>query len=465
MIKLTKNYSLRIAKAIIVERNKIMFEFGFYEKEITPPLGCGIPGYFSLRRGCDVLDRLYARAVVVKENEKKVAIISVDGCHPIGRLSDEIAKRIENFSGITRENVMVCFTHTHTGIPFGRGGIPFENDEIVADSIKGYVDVFVRLVADCAILADLRLEKCSASFGKGEVKGISFVRDYFMKNSTPRTNPPRTSPDIEGPVTEADYELPVLFIKNESGEPKGAILSFACHADCVSGEKLTGDYVSILSKELKKVYGEDFVSVFLLGCCGNINHFDVSKESDSPDHYVKMGKKLAGEAIKAVSFAKDLTASGLKSSLEYMDIPRLEIEDEKIEMAKYYIATVKEEKGIKLAADGTAPDQYNLAMSKRLMNFLESTPDSFRVPLQCIQIGEFTIYGFNSEIFSDFGKIVKKGDGTGINLVATLCNDAFGYVPTRDMFYDTIYESSPGSAQMQKDAVYIMAEKLISMKK
>ena len=34
-----------------------MFEFGFYEKEITPPLGCGIPGYFSIRRGCDVLDR------------------------------------------------------------------------------------------------------------------------------------------------------------------------------------------------------------------------------------------------------------------------------------------------------------------------------------------------------------------------------------------------------------------------
>ena len=80
-------------------------------------------------------------------------------------------------------------------------------------------------------------------------------------------------------------------------------------------------------------------------------------------------------------------------------------------------------------------------------------------------IGEFTIYGFNSEVYSDFGKMVKKGDGTGVNLVASLCNDAYGYVPTSDMFYDTIYESRPGSAQMQKDAGYIMAEKLISMKK
>ena len=442
-----------------------MFEFGFYEKEITPPLGCSVPGYFNLRRGCDVLDRLYARAVVIKVGDKKVAILSVDGLHPFARLCNDIAERIEKYTGIGRESIMIGYTHTHTGTPFGRGGVAYADDEIVADSIKGYYDVYVRLVADCAILADLRLEKCTASFGKGEVKGISFVRDYFMKNSTPQTNPPRMSPEIEGPVTEADYELPVLMIKDENGKEKGAILSFACHADCISGEKMSGDYVSILSKELKKAYGDEFVTVFLLGCCGNINHFDVSKESDSADHYVKMGKKLAGEAIKTAAFATELKNDGLKASLEYVKMSRLYIENEKIETAKHYIATVKEIKGVKLAADGTDPDQYNLAMSKRLMNFLETVPETMDVPLQCIQIGEFTIYGFNSEIYSDFGKMVKAGDGTGINLVASLCNDAYGYVPTEDMFYDTIYESRPGSAQMQKDAGRIMAEKLISMKK
>ena len=286
-----------------------------------------------------------------------------------------------------------------------------------------------------------------------------------MKNSTPRTNPPRTSPDIIGPVTDADYDLPVLIMKDESGTPKGAIVSFACHADCISGDKLSGDYVSALSKELKKVYGNDFVTVFLLGCCGNINHFDVSKESDAPDHYVKMGKKIAGEFLKTVSFATELKGSGLKAGLEYMEMPRLAISQEEIEEAKHNIATIKEIKGIKLAADGTAPDQYKLAMSKRLMNFIETVPEVMNVPLQCIQIGEFTIYGFNSEIFCNFGKMVKEGDGTGINLVASLCNDAYGYVPTRDMFYDTVYESSPGSAQMDKEAGYIMAEKLISMKR
>ena len=169
--------------------------------------------------------------------------------------------------------------------------------------------------------------------------------------------------------------------------------------------------------------------------------------------------------VKAVSNGAELKESGVRASLEYVNIARRPVEREKIEDAKNCIATIKENKGVKISADNTDPDQYKLAMAKRLIDFLDTTPEFFDVPLQCIQIGEFSIYGFNSEIFTEFGKLVKKGDGTGINLVATLCNEAFGYVPTRDMFFDTIYESRPGSSRLDQEAGYMMAEKLIEMKR
>ena len=439
-----------------------MFEFGFYEKEITPPLGCPIPGYFNLRRGSDVQDRLYARAVVVKEADNTVAIISIDACTVEKSVVDAIKERVEEYTGIPASNVLVGYTHTHTGMPRWdyAGG-----DEIATKSNEGFHTVVTKLIADCAILAHLRLQKATAVFGKGEVSGISFCRDYFMKNSTPQTNPTRTSPEIEGPTAETDNELPVLFVKDENDKPLGALVGFACHPDCVSGDKYSGDYISELSLQLKKTYGDDFVTVYLLGACGDINHFDVSKESDPADHYRQMGRKLAGEAIKTVAFANELKELGVKASYETITIPRVHISDEKIATAQHYIDTVEEIKGIKLAADGTNPDQYNLAMSKRLMSFLKTVPESFEVPVQVIQIGEFTLYAFPSEIFCHFGKLVKEGDGTDTCMVATLCNAAFGYVPTRDMFYDTIYESRPGSNQLDKEAGYIMAEKLISMKK
>lgn len=85
-----------------------MFQFGFYEKEITPPLGSGIPGYFNIRRSSDVLDRLYARAVVIKEGNEKVAILSIDGLHPKTDICDNIIKRIADYTGITRNNIMIC---------------------------------------------------------------------------------------------------------------------------------------------------------------------------------------------------------------------------------------------------------------------------------------------------------------------------------------------------------------------
>ena len=131
---------------------------------------------------------------------------------------------------------------------------------------RGIHTVVAKLIADCAILAHRRLKECSVSFGKGEVDGISFCRDYYMKNTTPQTNPPRTSPEIDRTTAETDNELPLLFVKDSDGNPLGVLVSFACHPDCVSGEKYTGDYISVLAKQLKKAYGEDFVTVPLVMC-------------------------------------------------------------------------------------------------------------------------------------------------------------------------------------------------------
>lgn len=438
-----------------------MFEFGFYEKEITPPLGCNLPGYGNVRPGLDVKDRLYARAAVVRKGEEAVAFISVDACTVENEIVSLITDRITEFTSIPRKNILLAYTHTHTGTP----RIGFNDDEKVAKNQEAYHTVMSKLVADCAILAYKRLKKCTIHFGKGEVEGISFCRNYFMKNGTPRTNPPRTSPEIEGPCAETDNELPVLLAKDESGNPMGAVVSFACHPDCVGIDEYSGDYISILAKELKKAYGEEFVTVFLLGTAGNINHFDVSKATDEADHYVMMGKKMAGEFLKTAVFAGELQGTELKTAFEVLTLNRREVSEEKIAEAKHIVATVKKIEGIKIAADGTNEDQYQLMMATALLNFLKNTPEKLELPMQVIAIGEVKIYAFPSEIFCYFGKFIKEQDETGKCMVATLCNAAYGYIPTEDMHYDTIYEARPSSNRVQRNAGYIMADKLLEMAK
>lgn len=438
-----------------------MIKCAFYEKEITPPLGCHIPGYFNERPSENVKDRLYAKAMVVQNDKETVAIITAEGTSMHNDVVAMVKDRVTEFVGIKPENIMFSYTHTHTGIPRYK----METSEATMKNAEYYWEVFSKLMADCAILAYYRLQESELYFGKGEVDGISFCRDYLMKNGTPQTNPTRCDENIIGPAGETDNELPVLFVKGTDGAPKGALISFACHPDCVGGLEYSGDYISILSKELKKLYGEDFVTVFLLGTCGNINHFDVSKESDSPDHYIMMGKFMAGEAQKGIAKAEKVTSDCVVSKLELMNLARREISEEKIANARHIIATVKEQKGVKIAADGSDPDQYALAMSKKLIEFIESSPESYDVPLQFIKIGDVKIYVFHSEVFCTFGKKIKANAGTPKCFVATLANASFGYIPTKDLFYDTIYESRPGTSRFVTDAGDLMAEKLLEMGK
>lgn len=431
----------------------------FYEREITPPLGCNLPGYFNIRNASDVKDRLYAKAVVVSDGKDKIAVVEVDACFVNIAARERIVARIERFTDIKGDNVCYGANHTHTGI------VTVDNtgDEMSDDSAKGYLDFMERAVADCVILADKRLEETEVLFGQGTVEGISFCRNYYMKNTTPSTNPGRLNPDIERPVADTDTDLPVVLFKNKSGKPMGAIISYACHQDCVDGTEFSGDFSSQLSYEMKKLYGDDFVSLFMLGACGNINHFNVKTASDEFEHYRNMGRIIAGEAVKVMAGAKAVTGDSVSAKYKVVKIDKRNIPNEKIEEAKNIVATVKEIPGIKIAADGTDPDQYALAMAKKLLKAAEEEP--IPVPLQVLNIADIKIYAYPGEIFYQFGRRLKECVSGDKNIVVTCCNNGIGYIPTEDMLYDTIYESRVGSFHYCDNAGDIMTDKLIELGK
>jgi len=436
-----------------------MFRCAFYEREITPPLGCDLPGYGSVRRGSDVKDRLMAKAFVINSGNETFAFVTVDACAIYFEVRNEIAKRISQHTGIKMENVLVAAIHTHTGIPDKYRHI----DDDAFEDQKGYFDIFPKLIADCAILAYKRLEESELTFGVGDVKGISFCRDYIMKSSTPRTNPGRLNPDIAGPASPIDTELPVLFVKGVNGKPIGAVITFACHLDCVDGTEYSGDIASEISSEFKRIYGNDFVTLFFMGTAGDINHFNVNTAGDAPDHYRRMGQKIVGEAIKVISFAEPVIGDTLLAKYEILEIERRKIAQEEIDRALHIVNTVKPVPGVKIAADNTSKELYELMMSKKLLDFHKNTEEVYEVPLHFVQIGDVKFYGYPGEIFCHFGITLKKKCNTNKRIVASYCNRYLGYVPTRDMFYDTIYESLPGSSRLDTEAGYMMTEKLLEM--
>lgn len=438
-----------------------MLRTAFYEKEITPPLGCAIPGYFELRLGSDVKDRLYAKAMVAENNGTAVAVVAIDGCTNDDRLTDLVCRRIEEFVGIPRSHVTVAFNHTHCGIPRA----DYSKDPRAVANMEGYISVASKLIADCVILAYYRLSDSELRFAQGAVEGIAFCRDYYMKNGTPQTNPGVLNPNIDRPVAKNDPVLPVLFACDKAGNPKGVLVAFDCHLDCVGGDAYTGDYPAELSRILKKEYGEDFVTVFLEGVAGDVNHKNVNRKFTDPNHYKHMARLLADELLAIAPTAQPLVGDAVEAVFERVPIARRHIPEEDIAEAREAIATIQADPATGIRAMNRSDKQYVLGMAKRLIGFLENTPEIMEVPLQVLKLGDFRLYGFPSEIFSCHGKRLRQGAGFEKKLVCTLANGSFGYVVAEDMFYDTVYESRPGSNRLCAEAGRIMADKLMEMGK
>ena len=65
-------------------------------------------------------------------------------------------------------------------------------------------------------------------------------------------------------------------------QPIACYVNFAMHLDTVGGLYYSADYPYTLAKALAAVKGDGLVTVFTIGCCGDINHINV-EQSDAAE--------------------------------------------------------------------------------------------------------------------------------------------------------------------------------------
>ncbi len=434
-----------------------MYKVGFWEFEITPPLGCGIPGYGDLRFGTGVKDKLFTKSVVVEEDNEVFVMVAVDNCGFAKPVYDKIIDRIVSKVPVDKKNVLVCSTHTHTGGP--SHGSSQSNNDVELDA--AYLDNLIKMSADGACLAYEKRENANVYYACGEVKGISFVRNYVMKDGTIRTNPGRLNPDIVRPFSEPDYSLPVLFVENEQGKLMGVLYDFACHQDCVDGTEYTGDYSSIVSKILKEKFGSDFTSVYFCGTAGNINHFNVKTAGDKPDHYVMMAERLA-EEIQKIYSDKELVTGPIKADKVSYSVKRRLPSDAEMQECYRIVKETKVPEGIKIAAD-SPKELFDFMMARRKIEMVENSPKDFPVVVQVAKIGNVNIFGLQGEIFAQFADKIRESVKGDKNMFLTVANSDWMYVPVPELYGTLIYEGAYGSAMMNENDVVEMIDKAIEM--
>lgn len=440
---------------------------GFYEADITPHLGLSMRGYSKRRISDGVLSKLYVKAVAVEIDEVCCIVISVDAIHMPKSVHDVAVKRIEAATKIPSERILIHATHTHTGGPAEDG----EGSEFFTPD-PDYTAFVGKMAGDCGILAYQRMQKATAKAGKKRVEGVSFIRNFKMKDGSIKMNPGWKNPDVSETFGELDDELSALFFLDETEKPIGAVVNFALHHDCVSDRKhctkYCADYSGVMAEELKKEFGPDFIMVMINGACGNINHFDVSKTFDeffSNPPYIRIGKRLAEEMLSLYKTAESLEMSAIGGKKVDVEIERRQVTAEEIEEFK---ALIEKYPNADDAPGGLGDPKSDGSKRKRAKNILKfvKLPDRLPMTLQALRLGDCMLYAVCGEMYSEFGIHIKQNSPLPFSMIAELANGGVDcYIPTKKAFGTNLYEAQIPSAKLIEDGGYIIADCVIDLAK
>ena len=422
---------------------------GFYESDITPPLGGFLWGHYDASvHATGVMDRLYARAAVLEGDDGTVAaLVTVDCCALPPMMHDIVTKRIEEYTGIPASNVCITSNHTHWGAPVS------DSPELGCFADASYRDVFFRLTADAVTLAYRRLAPASAFYGEGEAAGIAFSRNYILKDGRVVTWAGGVDPaDIVGRSSEPDPTVRTVIVRSRDGKPIGALVSFSCHQCCCGdNSEYTGDFSSIMSERLKEKYGKDFVAIYLPAPAGDINHVAHNRFHTAPDHYRMMGGMLADAVVTAEANCTPLggTVGAVKETVT-VGHRQMTPEQYSAELLRLY-KTNNEMRARNLA--------YYSAACK-------ATEGDYH--LQAIRVGELCIYTMPGEVFINLGYRVMEASEYKHSFLVHNSNTYCGYIPTKEAFeppYDLYETSLCYHSCLVPEAGNIMTDKLLELGK
>ncbi len=438
-----------------------MYKIGLYEREITPLFGNSLAGYFNLRLTSGVKEKTYAKAIVVDDGKNQIAMLAIDACGIDDTWCDEIYKKVSKYIDIKRENLLISATHSHTA-----GPMSLVADTEATEIDKLYLDWVYNACADTIICAYQRKINAKFRFSMAEINGISFCRNYLLKNGVSRTNPGVGNPDIVRPIGENDPFCPILFVEGENGENLGLIYSFANHQDSVDGTEASGDWSSIVSLRMKKQFGSEFISIMFYGTAGNINQVDVNNTDKdynpvSCHHY--LGNAVADgilSAIKDYVYLDGQIKSVFNTKIYQNRVPN---EQEIADLEKTF-NSVELPKDAKL--DASSPKElFDACMAERALKFTLSAKKYYKIKMQVLAIGDFYIFALPGEVFSQFGAKIKKAFSDKTCFFACLANNKWTYMPTKECYLPELYESLYGSALFYPEDVEDIFDQIIELAK
>lgn len=414
------------------------FKAGAATSNITPPLGTSLNGGMQDRKAQHVHDELHARAVALDDGQNQLAIVVVDNCLIPREIYDEAKRRVNKWTGLPVENMLMSATHTHSA-----GSVTHVFQSL---SDAGYAEFLTVRIADAIVRAINNLEPARIGWGSGEVPDQVYNRRWYVRSEenrinpfggidSVRMNPPRDLSELIEPAGPTDPELSIISVQALDGRPISLLANYSLHyVGGVGSGHISADYFGAFAQIIKgKVESQysslpadsrypPFVGMMSNGTSGDINNVNFTEPAESRQPYEqiqKVAEEVAAEAFRVYQ------------ELEYNDWVPLQAQVSELELGVRLPDHADLQRAQKIVQQAAGPAmQSREEIYARETLFLSEYPSTVPLIVQAIRIGDLAITAIPCEVFVEIGLELKQLSPFDDTFTISLANGYNGYLPT-----------------------------------
>ncbi len=446
---------------------KRVFQAGVATANITPWLGDGLVGNFGTPPPAKyVHDELHVRAFVLDDGSSRIVIVVNDNIYISREVLDEAKRQITEATGIPADRMLMSGTHTHSSVS-ARWPNPLKPEKEFTE----YQRFVAHRIADGVRCAINNLQPARIAWGTVDVPGQVFCRRWLMKPGTELFNPfgepdqakmnPGNSPNLLKPAGPVDPQIAFFALETPEGRPLGLLANYSLHYVGGTGPNhLSADYFAVFADRMQQLLSADrldppFVGAMSNGTSGNINNVDFLRPREKREPYERI-REVADECAQAVH--------GEYKKLVWHDWVGLDMRQREIELGVRKPTASQLEHAKEVLADPERKDQFphERNYAERAIQQLDS-PDTVRVILQAVRIGELGISAIPFEVFSEIGLELKARNPLRPSFTIELANGGYGYLPTPEQHKLGGYETWLGTNKVEVDASTKMVDTLLEM--
>lgn len=307
------------------------FSFGVSRRCINPEIPITLAGYFNTRMWENVLDDIEVRTLALCDGGQYAFIIQFDLVTVSTELYEPTLKAFidAGISEVNSSNLIMTATHSHTA-PEVR------NPKVGSD--PEYIKFAAMKAAEALKDALANMQEGSLESGMTAEHRFMFNRRYWMNDGQVVTNPGKLNPNILTTEGDIDPEIPLIAIR-QNGKLKVLLANIINHTDTIGGNDISGDWAGFTIRTLQQELGAGSMVMPLIGCAGNINHFDVKNNNDQTCYAEaeRIGTGYARTILKALPSLKPLNSNNFKTVHRTVAVVPRQLEADEIAAAQAII--------------------------------------------------------------------------------------------------------------------------------